>query len=79
MAFSALLASWNSISASFSSCESTFCLHSHWREGAPSWHCCCIFSHNCSTSFLISRPSDAVWRMDLCTGHFALPSSLLDG
>jgi hypothetical protein len=30
-------------------------------------------------SFLISWHSDAVWRVELCTGHFVLPSSLLDG
>jgi hypothetical protein len=30
-------------------------------------------------SFLISQHSDAVCRVELCTGHFALPSSLLDG
>jgi hypothetical protein len=43
-----------------------------------SWRCCCIFSQNCSMSFLISRHSDAVWQMELCTGHFVLPSPLLD-
>jgi hypothetical protein len=56
----------------------TFCLPSRWREGAPSWHDCCTFSRNCSVSFLISQHSDALWHVKLCTGHFALPSSLLD-
>jgi hypothetical protein len=58
--FSALLASWNSIFVSYSSCGSTFCLPFRWREGAPSWRCCCIFLRNYSTSFLISQHSDVV-------------------
>jgi hypothetical protein len=36
-------------------------------------------SRNHSASFLISQHSDAVWRMELCTGHFTLLSSLSDG
>jgi hypothetical protein len=29
-----------------------------------------------SMSFLISRHSSALWRLELCTGHHGLPSSL---
>jgi hypothetical protein len=77
-AFNNLLASWNSISSSFS--LSTLCFPSRWWEGAPSWHnCYCIFSQNYSVSFLISRHSDALWHVELCTGHFTPPSSMLDG
>jgi hypothetical protein len=79
MAFRALLTSWNSISESFSSYGSIFYLPSHWREGTPSWRYCCTFSRNCSVSFLISQHSDALWCMELCTRHFMLSASLLDG
>jgi hypothetical protein len=39
----------------------------------------CIFLQNCSTSFLISQHSGVLWHVELCTGHFVLPSLLLDG
>jgi hypothetical protein len=61
-----------------SSSGSEFCLPSHWREGAPSPRCCFSCLWYCSTSFLISRHSSALWRMELCTGQHTPLSSLLD-